>query len=163
MNRFMLPPRRNPMLQCRKFLRLSKLRVFTQSRPTAAALRTRGQRSLDGVSTRISRSANGLREVGSSTYSARSPTARRERTPIVSHQTSRRWADQSSVVGSAVVPYDARTSTVMGGCLDAGPATVGGDRLGRCGWLFAAHGARRQRHLGGVEGPPTGAYCLEDP
>jgi hypothetical protein len=33
MNRFMLPPRRNPMLQCRKFLRLGNLRVFTQSRP----------------------------------------------------------------------------------------------------------------------------------
>src|SRR6266851_7911622 len=33
MNRFMLPPRRNPMLQCRKYLRLGNLRVFTQARP----------------------------------------------------------------------------------------------------------------------------------
>src|SRR3984893_3478138 len=36
MNRFMLPPRRNPMLQCRKYLRLGNLRVFTQARPGAA-------------------------------------------------------------------------------------------------------------------------------
>src|SRR5208282_87977 len=31
MNRFMLPPRRNPLLQCRIYLRLGNLRFYTTS------------------------------------------------------------------------------------------------------------------------------------
>jgi hypothetical protein len=58
MNRFMLPPRRNPMLQCRKYLRLGNLRVFTQARPTGDVQQRRenirkqssnGQRTMAGL------------------------------------------------------------------------------------------------------------------
>src|SRR4029453_5910407 len=45
---------------------------------------------------------------------------------------------------------------------DARPTATGSDRLDRCGWLFPPHGPRRQRHPGGIEGPPAGAYRSED-
>src|ERR1017187_4035030 len=114
MNRFMLPPPTNPMLQCRKSFRLGNLRVFTHPRSVAADQECPHSAvdSTGGCNTLETASAEGVLQM-----------KRRPRIHYTESQKAlmwERWQERSASVEDRAVPghhmLTALRSTATGSC-----------------------------------------------